>query len=75
MVLGASGLALSFIGSANRGSLVIGLGLFVMGLSHLVSGHYHGLLGDMGGLILLLGLGIMIGTARRSRKRGDSGGR
>ncbi len=76
IVLGAVGLVLGVIGKSNRSSVVISIGLLVMGVSHLVAKNYQGTISDVGGLILLFGLGMMIAFARQNRaKKGKNGGR
>ena len=76
IVLGAAGLVLGVIGKSNRSSVVISIGLIVMGVSHLVAKNYQATLSDVGGLILLFGLGMMIALARQNRaKKGKNAGR
>ncbi len=74
MLLGAAGLALGLTGRMNRGPTIVAVGLIVMGGSHVVPMAHPLLLTDIGGVVVLLGLGMTLAMARRRRKQGDSGG-
>lgn len=67
--LGVIGVVLGFKGLMNRGSGIIAIGLIVIGASHMVGGHWKGIFTDVGGLILLFGLGVMLAIVRRNGKK------
>lgn len=68
LILGAVGLILGMLRKINRSSSVISLGLVVVGVSNMAHGRVAGVLTDIGGLILLFGLGMSISAFRRARK-------
>ncbi|PSR20746.1 MAG: hypothetical protein C7B45_13445 [Sulfobacillus acidophilus] len=75
MVLGVAGLALGLSGRMNRGPTVVAAGLIVMGASHVVPLTHPELLTDIGGVVVLIGLGISLVMARLKRNKGNSGSR
>lgn len=70
IVLGGLGLAMGRRG-LSRGGYIVAVGLVVMGVSHLIPLANRGILTDVGGIMVLLGLGMMLGRMRKNRKGGD----
>lgn len=73
LVAGFGGLILAVRGRLHRASHMIAVGLLLMGLSHLVSGKLAHYLPDVGGFVILAGLGMWIGWMRRARRQSRSG--
>jgi len=69
LLLGACGLALGFRGRMSRATMVIAAGLMVLGLSHIAHGHMARFLPDIGGAVILVGLGMTLGTMLRGRRQ------
>ena len=74
LVAGGLGVGAGWIRRVNRSSMIIALGLAVLGLSHFIKGGWASYLPDAGGAIILLGLGMTLGVLRRSRRGSNSGG-
>jgi len=68
IVLGGVGLGLGIARLTNRSSAVIALGLIIVGVAHMVPKHIDPMLSDVGGLILLFGLGMTLSALRRRKK-------
>ncbi|AEJ40980.1 hypothetical protein TPY_2820 [Sulfobacillus acidophilus TPY] len=70
IVLGVLGLIAAATGRSHRSTGVIALGLGLMGVSRLLpSGRWHGSLLDLGGVLILFGLGMMLSVWRRQRRQ------
>lgn len=69
--LGAVGLGLGIARLTNRSSGVIAIGLMVVGVAHFFSKHSQATVSDIGGLILLFGLGMTLSAMRKRKKPGN----
>ncbi len=66
-VVGAAGIVLGLLGRMNRASMLIAAGLLVIGVSRLIPNIQRLYLPEIGGLIIVLGIGMTMGMLRRGR--------
>lgn len=67
--LGVAGMAAGIFRRVKKSSSVIALGLLLVGLAHLSSGSLRGPLIDVGGMVLIFGVGMTLSGLWRLRKR------
>lgn len=67
--LGVAGMAAGIFRRVKKSSSVIALGLLLVGLAHLGSGSVRGPLTDVGGMVLIFGVGMTLSELWRSRSR------
>ncbi|WP_053960951.1 hypothetical protein [Sulfobacillus thermosulfidooxidans] len=69
VIVGIIGVALGAAGKMARSSVVIALGLILMGIAHIVSATWAHFLGDVGAFLILLGLGMSIAMLLRQWRK------
>ncbi len=70
--LGVVGLIFGRLGRLSRGAYLVAVGLVVIGMSHLLPLSNPAIVTDIGGIVVLLGLGMTLGMVRRGRKDGEN---
>ncbi|OLZ10533.1 hypothetical protein [Sulfobacillus thermosulfidooxidans] len=69
VIVGVIGVGLGAAGKMARSSVVIAVGLILMGIAHIVSATWSHFLGDIGAFLILLGLGMSIAMVIRQWRK------
>ncbi len=69
VIVGAIGIGLGVAGKLARSSVVIAVGLVLLGLERILTVSWHVAVGDAGALLILFGLGMSIALLLKQRRR------